>query len=151
MRRNCLFQDENEVLRLHKNYSQANCFLECRLAYAQDLLKRQMNTTYLCTPWFFPFKDEGHVLCDPWESVEILNIMLDDIPDSACKDCLPGICLSSIFIFFFLSFFFFSFFLSLFLCFFVSCFFLFLYTTCQVLSNRTSLKFKCNLWFYLLL
>ncbi len=89
-RRNCLFEDENNFLRLHKNYSQANCFLECRLGYAQDLMQEQMNASYLCTPWFFPFVDEGHVLCDPWEANTILSIMLDDIPEEACAKCLPG-------------------------------------------------------------
>jgi hypothetical protein len=49
-----------------------------------------MNASYLCTPWFFPFEDEGHVLCDPWEANTILSIMLDDIPEEACALCLPG-------------------------------------------------------------
>jgi hypothetical protein len=49
-----------------------------------------MNASYQCTPWFFPFVDEGHVLCDPWEANTILSIMLDDIPEEACEKCLQG-------------------------------------------------------------
>ena len=46
-KRNCLFSDENP-LNLFKNYSQANCLLECQLEH----VKKEMN----CTPWYFPCK-----------------------------------------------------------------------------------------------
>jgi hypothetical protein len=35
-KRNCLFPDENENLKIYKSYSQSNCYLECSLFYAQD-------------------------------------------------------------------------------------------------------------------
>ena len=50
-RRNCLFSNENPdifPLDLFKNYSQANCLLECQLEH----VKKDMN----CTPWYFPCK-----------------------------------------------------------------------------------------------
>ena len=86
VRRNCRFPDESEDLKLHKKYSQANCFLECALFYAQDKLKE---TSHACTPWFFPFSDEGHVMCDPWEATELVHIMEHDIPTDECSHCLP--------------------------------------------------------------
>ena len=49
--RNCYFSNETPVeqpLELFKNYSQANCFLECKIKYA----KNEMNSS--CTPWYFP-------------------------------------------------------------------------------------------------
>ncbi len=82
-KRNCRFSDENNLLKLFNEYSQASCFLECKLFYAQ----KQMNTT--CTPWNFPFanNDQPNV-CDPWLSVEIMAIMKTKTPKGQCKDCL---------------------------------------------------------------
>ena len=50
VRRNCRFPDEADQLLLHKNYSQANCFLECALFYAQNQLKQLNNASHKCTP-----------------------------------------------------------------------------------------------------
>jgi amiloride-sensitive sodium channel len=87
--RNCKFPEESEELTLHKNYSQASCILECSLSYAQQRVKEARNTSYTCTPWFFPFSDEGHVMCDPWESAEVVSIMEHQIPTDQCSFCLP--------------------------------------------------------------
>ena len=46
-KRYCYFHDEN-ALKLHKNYSQANCILECTTDYARERMKSK------CTPWYFP-------------------------------------------------------------------------------------------------
>ena len=45
--RKCYFHDEYP-LKLHQNYSQANCILECTIAYA----RRKMESK--CTPWYYP-------------------------------------------------------------------------------------------------
>ena len=82
--RNCRFPEENELLKLFNEYSQASWFLECKLYYAQQ----QINQT--CTPWNLPFVDnDQHTVCDPWQSVQILRIMQTGIPMNQCKDCLP--------------------------------------------------------------
>jgi hypothetical protein len=61
-------------MKLHKNYSQGNCLLECSLEFAQNL---QFNTTNLtpCTPWYFPFNDLKHRMCDPWETEQLTQII----------------------------------------------------------------------------
>ena len=46
-KRFCYFHDEY-ALDLHKNYTQANCILECTINYG----RRLMNSN--CTPWYFP-------------------------------------------------------------------------------------------------
>ena len=51
LKRKCYFSNENpdkKPLEFFKNYSQANCFLECKIKYA----KNEMNSS--CTPWYFP-------------------------------------------------------------------------------------------------
>jgi len=56
-KRRCLFKDESSGLTLFKNYSQANCFLECSLTHAQKKVAKssadQFNGKYpsKCTPW----------------------------------------------------------------------------------------------------
>jgi hypothetical protein len=87
--RNCLFKDENFDLKLHKDYSQANCFLECSLFYAQKTLKERNNLTKECTPWYFPFVGENPLLCDPWETIELSDLLQNNIPEDECKHCLP--------------------------------------------------------------
>ena len=47
LKRKCYFPNENH-LEFFKNYSQANCLLECRINYAKNM----MNSS--CTPWYFP-------------------------------------------------------------------------------------------------
>ena len=46
-KRHCYFYDEYS-LELHKNYSQANCIIECTTKYARQLMESK------CTPWYFP-------------------------------------------------------------------------------------------------
>ena len=46
-KRDCYFHDEYE-LKLHKNYTQANCLIECTTDYARNLMESN------CTPWYFP-------------------------------------------------------------------------------------------------
>lgn len=58
-------------MKLHQKYSQTNCFLECRLFYAQNQIMQIYNRSTACTPWYLPFIDGAHYLCDPWELQEI--------------------------------------------------------------------------------
>ena len=88
LERNCYFEDETELVRLHKKYSQSNCLLECSLAKAQQIFEEK-NQIAACTPWFFPFQNLNHRMCDPWEKSEMMEIMKNDIPDDACIKCLP--------------------------------------------------------------
>ena len=37
--RNCFFPEENQSLKLHQNYSQYSCFLECSLQFAQEVVQ----------------------------------------------------------------------------------------------------------------
>ena len=87
-KRNCLFSDETSDLKLHKVYTQANCLLECALAGAQESTLVNKNVSS-CTPWFFPFLDEGHRVCNPWEGVQILESMDHQAQTRNCKHCLP--------------------------------------------------------------
>ncbi len=59
-------------MKLHKNYSQTNCLLECSLKYAQEL---NGTNTQACSPWYFPFKDKGHKICDPWETEQLIRLI----------------------------------------------------------------------------
>ena len=86
--RNCLFQDENQRMKFHRNYSQANCFFECSLIFTQNQLKIENNSTE-CTPWYFPFTDESHRICDPWETEKLISIMEYQVPQSECDYCIP--------------------------------------------------------------
>ena len=45
LKRNCYFSDEF-VLKLHKAYSQSNCFLECKIEKVQKLMFQQIKTWY---------------------------------------------------------------------------------------------------------
>jgi hypothetical protein len=38
-KRNCLFPDETDHIKLFKQYSQANCFFECSLLHGQNAIK----------------------------------------------------------------------------------------------------------------
>ena len=46
-KRFCYFYDEHP-LDLYKNYTQANCILECTINYGRQLMESN------CTPWYFP-------------------------------------------------------------------------------------------------
>jgi hypothetical protein len=84
--RNCLFPEENSGLKIHQKYSYLNCKLECGLSYAQNVLLEKYNTT--CLPWYFPTPNEPINICDPWESLDFFQIMLDQVPDNQCPQCL---------------------------------------------------------------
>jgi hypothetical protein len=94
--RGCLFSDETDRIKLHKSYNQANCFLECALMFGQKKLKEGNNLTLACTPWFFPFLNDGYSLCDPWQTVRIMQIMENDVTDDECSYCLPD-CIQTIY------------------------------------------------------
>jgi hypothetical protein len=72
-------------MKLHKNYSQANCFLECSLFYAQESLVNKSkisasNETQVtaCTPWYFPFLDGNYRMCK--KSIHLqYNTYLEDL------------------------------------------------------------------------
>lgn len=85
----CKFKDENSDMKMHKNYTYSNCMFECLLLYARDTLKMKNNATYSCIPWFFPSADSAVTICDPWQSVDFFNLMLNDIPDGTCSFCIP--------------------------------------------------------------
>ena len=46
-KRECFFHDEHP-LRLHRNYSRANCIIECTTQYAREKMESK------CTPWYYP-------------------------------------------------------------------------------------------------
>jgi len=94
--RRCLFSDETDQIALHKSYNQANCLFECSLNFAQRQLREENNSTNICTPWYFPFIDNGYSLCDPWNTVRIMKIMQSDVPDNECSYCLPD-CIRTIY------------------------------------------------------
>jgi hypothetical protein len=89
--RKCLFPDETKNIKLFKNYSQANCFLECSLMFAQRLLASKHGLTHGCTPWYFPFVDYSFEMCDPYQKAEILEAMKNEVPMDECSYCLPGV------------------------------------------------------------
>ena len=42
-----------------------------------------------CVPWFYPVEDQYlFELCDPWQTRRF-QILLDELPDNKCKECLP--------------------------------------------------------------
>jgi len=87
-KRNCLFPQENKNMKIHKNYSLANCLLECSFFYAQDLLSKAMNLSQPCSPWYFPIYEEVGTICDPWEAAEF-NRYFNNLPGNQCSHCLP--------------------------------------------------------------
>ena len=73
-KRKCIFPDESQYMKLHRNYSQGNCLLECSLRFAQNMQFNQTKTKP-CTPWYFPFHDQGYRMCDPWETEQLVRII----------------------------------------------------------------------------
>ena len=83
-KRNCFFP-EDKVMKLHQEYSQANCILECQIDFALS----QMNLSDPCLPWYFPIpKDNSSRLCDPWEAADFRTNM-KKTPSMTCDFCLP--------------------------------------------------------------
>ena len=87
--RQCLFADESADMKLHKNYTYMNCVFECSLLFAQAKLQADNNSTYACIPWYFPSPNPKITMCDPWETVDFLDNMINEIPDDQCAYCLP--------------------------------------------------------------
>ncbi len=77
-KRNCYFPHEAQYMKLHLNYSQSNCLLECSLEFAQETLSNKTGDI-ACTPWYFPFIDENHKICDPWETEQLSQIMAKQV------------------------------------------------------------------------
>ena len=86
--RKCLYPDEIESLKLFKTYSQANCFLECNLKFAQKQLAIEQNLTQGCTPWSFPFVNDNFKMCDPFQTEDV-RYMMKNVPSEECSHCLP--------------------------------------------------------------
>ena len=93
--RNCYFDWENILMKMHKNYTQSNCIFECNFFYAMDLMKVKYNSSIDCVPWYFPSPGESPIICDPWHAAELYT-MMSNIPDKKCQHCLPN-CLETIF------------------------------------------------------
>jgi hypothetical protein len=86
--RKCYFSDEIDTIKIHKNYSQSNCMLECSLSFAKESLKTMLNLTNACTPWYYPSQHDDITVCSPWEALKF-NQLMNDVPDSNCLECLP--------------------------------------------------------------
>jgi len=86
--RNCLFSDETQLLKLglYKRYSQSNCFLECSILYAQNSMTSNIS---VCTPWYLPFPDKNHRMCNPWEAKEFIRLFRSINYEKECDYCLP--------------------------------------------------------------
>ena len=87
--RQCMFEEENSDLKIHKNYTYTNCLFECSLLYAKNQMASVIGDTKGCIPWYFPTPaNQSMVFCDPWESVKFFEF-LNLIPDDECNKCLP--------------------------------------------------------------
>ena len=106
--RQCYFPDEFE-LQTHTYYSQPNCIFECKTQFASkclttcnevgqecncsqtsDFLDTPFHSIDLCTPWFYPAKDEKlQKFCNPWNIKKFQEIMDNQIPQDLCEYCLP--------------------------------------------------------------
>jgi hypothetical protein len=87
--RKCMFNDESSDLKIHKNYTFANCIFECSLLYARNQMSTAGEDSEACIPWFFPTPANLSLyVCDPWESVKFFEF-LNLVPDNECGYCLP--------------------------------------------------------------
>jgi len=84
--RKCLFNEEHDLLKLHKKYTQSNCLFECAIYYAQKTMKKKYNKS--CIPWHFPSSETKPKICNPWEGVEFVELM-SNVPRNECQNCLP--------------------------------------------------------------
>lgn len=89
LKRKCLFGDETDGMIFHTVYTQANCFLECSMSLAHEEIRKMSNDSKTCTPWYLPFVQEGHVLCDPWTTSTFEMYMRSGARQSRCSHCLP--------------------------------------------------------------
>ena len=72
--RNCLFPDEQAIMKVHNNYTYYNCMFECALFYALD------KTNNSCVPWYIPSPKESITICDPWQARNFFDYMVNKIP-----------------------------------------------------------------------
>ena len=86
-KRFCYFPDEYQ-LKLHLNYSQASCILECEMQFAQETLLKIDPKAKNCTPWYLPSIGETVRMCDPWKAVDFTQAM-ESTRGSDCEHCLP--------------------------------------------------------------
>ena len=87
-RRQCLFADENDQMKIHNKYSLSNCKLECSIFYAQSELQRSRGQTIPCTPWYLPASESIKTVCGPWEAAEF-ETYFNNVPTINCSKCLP--------------------------------------------------------------
>ena len=88
LKRNCYFSDEFP-LKLHKTYTQANCFYECKVNYLRNVMRPKNKTQGGCVPWFYPVEDQYlFKICDPWKTKQF-QTLLEEMPDDNCEECLP--------------------------------------------------------------
>ena len=86
--RNCYFPDEYP-LKLHRLYTQANCFFECKIEYLRKAMHQENKTQSRCVPWFYPVEQEYiFEMCDPWQTKRFLTL-LEEMSDDTCETCLP--------------------------------------------------------------
>ena len=77
--RNCRFSDESTGLKFYKEYSYTNCIFECSLIFAINKLKIEKNLTDACIPWYFPSPDDTIIICNPWDAVDFLELMVNKV------------------------------------------------------------------------
>ena len=89
IKRNCYFSDEHD-LKLHRQYSQANCIFQCKIEYTRDQMQIQNNgTSVRCVPWFYPVEDKYlFEICDPWQTRQFQSL-LKEVSEDQCEECLP--------------------------------------------------------------
>jgi hypothetical protein len=80
--RNCYFEDETNVLKYFKNYTQSNCMMECSLEYGRYNSSNEIP----CLPWNFPTPSDSITICDPWETTNFLQNYIVDA--ELCNYCL---------------------------------------------------------------
>ena len=87
-KRNCYFPNEHE-LKLHKVYTQANCFFQCKIEYVRNQMYQENKTQGRCAPWFYPVEDKYlHEICDPWRTARF-QTLFEEVSDEECIECLP--------------------------------------------------------------
>ena len=87
-KRNCYFPEEHP-LKLHKVYSQANCFFQCKIEHVRKQMHTENQTEGTCAPWFYPVENQYlHEICDPWRTAQFQEL-LKMVADDQCRECLP--------------------------------------------------------------
>ena len=82
-------QEQNKELEIFSEYSQGNCFLECHLNHAREMMKNDANVRSGCVPWYFPTSKNVNVsICDPFDSFKFVGYM-KNVSQSKCGHCLP--------------------------------------------------------------